>query len=291
MNKLCSTFFFFFFNLEGLENICVTWQNIRGSLLDSLAWKNVLQKSLTHSLCLSRCPPPHQWFPQWVPQWVIAPLPLVSSVSMVTKQGCCMFWERLNFQQPIRFKKSYFVQPLVSKGHILWPQTSCNFSCLKRCICSHSVAIECLTLLHCIPGFFCMCIWNLARKREIFVFVCLQAAARELKLQPWASEQPSFFTELLRFTQFITTTEVHKLTKMLPGSIIVVLRNNLQVVCYKNGLQKARYLDFSCHILQVNCSVVQDSDGNQSKRSPGQSDVLCINHWKGKRGCVAYSFR
>ncbi|KAK7125138.1 hypothetical protein R3I94_019239 [Phoxinus phoxinus] len=73
--------------------------------------------------------------------------------------------------------------------------------------------------------------------------------AAELILQPWASsEQPSFLTELLRFTQFITTTE-------------------------------------------VNCSVVRDSDGNQSKRSPGQSDVFCINHWKGKRGCVAYSFR
>ncbi|XP_067281712.1 probable methyltransferase-like protein 24 isoform X2 [Pseudorasbora parva] len=74
-----------------------------------------------------------------------------------------------------------------------------------------------------------------------------QASARELILQPWASEQPSFFAELLRFTQFVNTTE-------------------------------------------VNCSVVQDSDGNQSEGSPGQSDDLCINHWRGKRGCVAYSF-
>ncbi|XP_073677546.1 uncharacterized protein [Garra rufa] len=75
-----------------------------------------------------------------------------------------------------------------------------------------------------------------------------QAARRELILQPWASEQPSFGAELQRFTQFITTTE-------------------------------------------VNCSVVQGSDGNQSTHSPGHSDVLCINHWKGKWGCVAYSFR
>uniref|UniRef100_A0A8C1EMG9 Methyltransferase domain-containing protein n=1 Tax=Cyprinus carpio carpio TaxID=630221 RepID=A0A8C1EMG9_CYPCA len=74
-----------------------------------------------------------------------------------------------------------------------------------------------------------------------------QAAARELILQPWASEHPSFFAELQRLTQFITTTE-------------------------------------------VNCSVVQDSDGNQSTHSPGHLDVLCINHWKGKWGCVAYSF-
>ncbi|XP_016353160.1 methyltransferase-like protein 24 [Sinocyclocheilus anshuiensis] len=74
-----------------------------------------------------------------------------------------------------------------------------------------------------------------------------QATARELILQPWASEHPSFFAELQRLTQFITTTE-------------------------------------------VNCSVVQDSDGNQSTHSSGHLDVLCINYWKGKWGCVAYSF-
>lgn len=61
------------------------------------------------------------------------------------------------------------------------------------------------------------------------MFVCLQAAARELILQPWASKQPSFFAELLRLTQFITTTEVHQLTITLPGSIILVLRNNMKV--------------------------------------------------------------
>ncbi|XP_059412255.1 probable methyltransferase-like protein 24 isoform X1 [Carassius carassius] len=75
----------------------------------------------------------------------------------------------------------------------------------------------------------------------------MQAVARELLLQPWASEHPSFFAELQRLTQFITTTE-------------------------------------------VKCSVVKDSDGNQSTHSPGHLDVLCINHWKGKWGCVAYSF-
>ncbi|KAF4100455.1 probable methyltransferase-like protein 24 [Onychostoma macrolepis] len=74
-----------------------------------------------------------------------------------------------------------------------------------------------------------------------------QAAARELIWQPWASEQPSFFAELQRLTQFITTTE-------------------------------------------VNCSLVQGPDGNQSTLSPRHLDVLCINHWKGKWGCVAYSF-
>ncbi|XP_050992214.1 probable methyltransferase-like protein 24 isoform X2 [Labeo rohita] len=74
-----------------------------------------------------------------------------------------------------------------------------------------------------------------------------QAAGRELILQPWASEQPSFGAELQRLTQFITTIE-------------------------------------------VNCSVVQGSEGNRSTHTPGHSDVLCINHWKRKWGCVAYSF-
>lgn len=35
-----------------LENICVTWQNTRGSLLDTLTWKNVLKNSLSLSLSL-----------------------------------------------------------------------------------------------------------------------------------------------------------------------------------------------------------------------------------------------
>lgn len=43
--------------------------------------------------------------------------------------------------------------------------------------------------------------------------------------------------------------------------------------------------------MKVNCSVVHDAEENQSIYSPGHLDVLCINHWKGKSGCVAYSFR
>ncbi|XP_005159833.1 probable methyltransferase-like protein 24 [Danio rerio] len=74
-----------------------------------------------------------------------------------------------------------------------------------------------------------------------------QATARELILQPWASEQPSLFAELQRLTRFITTIE-------------------------------------------VNCSVVQGSDWSQLSLSSGYSDVFCINHWRGKKGCVAYSF-
>nr|XP_055075563.1 probable methyltransferase-like protein 24 [Misgurnus anguillicaudatus] len=74
-----------------------------------------------------------------------------------------------------------------------------------------------------------------------------QAMSRKLILQPWASEQPSFTSELQRLTQFITTPE-------------------------------------------VNCSMVQGSEENQSTYSSGHSDVFCINHWKGKTGCVAYSF-
>lgn len=41
---------------------------------------------------------------------------------------------------------------------------------------------------------------------------------------------------------------------------------------------------WTLHILKVNCSMVQNAKENRS-------DVLCINHWKGKSGCVAYSFR
>ncbi|KAI7798807.1 putative methyltransferase-like protein 24, partial [Triplophysa rosa] len=67
-----------------------------------------------------------------------------------------------------------------------------------------------------------------------------QAVFGGLTLQPWASEQPSFDSELQRLVQFITKTE-------------------------------------------VNCSMVQNAKENHS-------DVLCINHWERKSGCVAYSF-
>lgn len=91
-----------FFYLEGLENICVTWQNTRGSLLDTLTWKNVLKNSLSLSLSL--------FVSLSSPTTVsssVSHIPSSSRVSMVTKQGCCMFWERLNFQQS-RFKKVLF---------------------------------------------------------------------------------------------------------------------------------------------------------------------------------------
>lgn len=96
----------------------MTWQNTRGSLLDTLTWKNVLKNSLSLSLSLfvSLSAP-------------TSPTTVSSSVSHIPSSSSLVSPWLLNrvvvcfgrgsISNSLGFKKFSFVQPLVSKGHIL----------------------------------------------------------------------------------------------------------------------------------------------------------------------------
>lgn len=176
-------------------------------------------KIVSHSpfLCLSHCPPPQQW----VPQWVISPLPL-ESPWLLNRVVVC--FGRGSISNSLGLKKFSFVQPLVSKGHILWPRTSCNFSCLKH----SSYRMPDPPPLHPCFHIF-VCAFEIWPRWERSLCLCVYRPQLEIWYCSHGHQNNPRFLQSCYVLLSSSPQQRYKLTLMLPGSIILVLHNNMKV--------------------------------------------------------------